>query len=174
MLGYAAYGPAIKTVVITNLPQDKPFVQVVQFLYSLAILLSAPLQLFPALRIMESRLFARKSGREDLRVKWTKNAFRALLIVVCYLVSWAGAKDLDKFVSFVGSFACVPLCFVYPAMLHLKAVAKTRRQILIDRLMIIFGSGAAVFTTVQTIKLMATSGGASGPRFENCPSEGNL
>lgn len=105
MLGYAAYGPEIKTVVITNLPQDKPFVQVVQFLYSLAILLSAPLQLFPALRIMESRLFKRKSGREDLRVKWTKNAFRALVILVCYLVSWAGAKDLDKFVSFVGSFA---------------------------------------------------------------------
>ena len=47
----------------------------------------------------------------------------------------------------------VPLCFVYPAMLHLKAVAKTRRQILVDRLMIIFGSGAAIFTTVQTIKV---------------------
>jgi proton-coupled amino acid transporter len=105
MLGYAAYGSEIKTVVITNLPQDKPFVQVVQFLYSLAILLSAPLQLFPALRIMEGRLFKRKSGREDLRVKWTKNAFRALVIVLCYFVSWAGAKDLDKFVSFVGSFA---------------------------------------------------------------------
>jgi proton-coupled amino acid transporter len=105
MLGYAAYGAEIKTVVITNLPQDKPFVQVVQFLYSLAILLSAPLQLFPALRIMESRFFKRKSGREDLRVKWTKNAFRGLVILVCYLISWAGAKDLDKFVSFVGSFA---------------------------------------------------------------------
>jgi len=176
MLGYAAYGPEIKTVVITNLPQDKPFVQVVQFLYSLAILLSAPLQLFPALRIMESRLFKRKSGREDLRVKWTKNAFRALVVLVCYLISWAGAKDLDKFVSFVGSFACVPLCFVYPAMLHLKAVAKTRRQILIDWIMIIFGSGASIFTTIQTIKLMATSGDAGGPKFGNCPSpsEGNL
>lgn len=47
----------------------------------------------------------------------------------------------------------VPLCFVYPAMLHLKAVAETRRQILVDWLMIIFGSGASIFTTVQTIKV---------------------
>ena len=47
----------------------------------------------------------------------------------------------------------VPLCFVYPAMLHLKAVAKTKRQILVDWVMIIFGTGAAVFTTVQTIKV---------------------
>ena len=47
----------------------------------------------------------------------------------------------------------VPLCFVYPAMLHLRAVAKTRRQIVVDWLMIIFGSGAAIFTTVQTIKV---------------------
>ena len=80
-------------------------------------------------------------------------------------------------------------------MLHLKAVAETRRQILVDWLMIIFGGGASIFTTVQTIKvrgefhprthrmlpddlsqLMAASGGTSGPRSGQCPSpsEGNL
>ena len=51
----------------------------------------------------------------------------------------------------------VPLCFVYPAMLHLRAVAKTRGQILADQLMIIFGSAAFIFTTVQTIKVSKPS-----------------
>lgn len=32
MLGYAAYGSKIQTVVIVNLPQDDKFVQAVQFL----------------------------------------------------------------------------------------------------------------------------------------------
>ena len=75
-----------------------------QFLYSLAILLSVPLQLFPAVRIMENGLFTR-SGKEDWNVKWQKNAFRFFVVMGCTALSWAGAKDLDKFVAFVGSFA---------------------------------------------------------------------
>lgn len=43
-LGYAAYGSAIQTVVISNLPTDTKPVQAVQFLYSIAILLSAPVR----------------------------------------------------------------------------------------------------------------------------------
>jgi len=168
MLSYAAYGENIQTVVIKNLPADAKFVQAVQFLYSLAILLSAPLQLFPAVRIMENWLFT-QSGKMDLKVKWEKNFFRAFVVIGTYFVSWAGARDLDKFVSFVGSFACVPLCFVYPAMLHLKAVARTRRQRTLDYLMIVFGTLAAIYTTAQTIKLAASPRPGSGPKFENCP-----
>ena len=103
-LSYLTYGSDVKTVVITNLPQDNKFVQAVQFLYATAILLSMPLQLFPALRIMENGLFT-GSGKTNNMVKWEKNLFRFFNVLVCSLVSWAGAKDLDKFVAFVGSFA---------------------------------------------------------------------
>lgn len=87
VMGYAAYGPDIQTVVIVNLPQDDKFVQAVQFLYTVAIILSCvtlrsligallnhadtkhslPLQLFPAVRIMENGLFSR-SGKHDPKV----------------------------------------------------------------------------------------------------------
>ena len=78
-----------------------------QCLYSLAIMLSVPLQLFPAVRIMENGLFER-SGKGDFRVKWQKNVFRFVTVVFCAVLSYVGANDLDKFVSFVGSFAwCV-------------------------------------------------------------------
>ena len=76
-----------------------------QFLYSLAILLSVPLQLFPAVRIMENGIFIKQSGKADTRIKWLKNLFRSAVVVMCAAISWAGAKDLDKFVAFVGSFA---------------------------------------------------------------------
>lgn len=78
-----------------------------QFLYSLAILLSVPLQLFPAVRIMENGIFER-SGKQSNLVKWQKNLFRFGTVVFCSTVSYFGASDLDKFVAFVGSFAwCV-------------------------------------------------------------------
>lgn len=112
-LSYAAFGSATKTVVLLNLPQDSKFVNIIQLLYSLAILLSTPLQLFPAIRIMENELFSR-SGKNNSYIKWKKNVFRFFLVVMCSLIAWAGAGDLDKFVALVGSFACVPLVYVYP------------------------------------------------------------
>jgi solute carrier family 36 (proton-coupled amino acid transporter) len=115
-LSYAAYGSATRTVVLLNLPQDDKFVNAVQFLYSLAILLSTPLQLFPAIRIMEKELFSR-SGKYNPYIKWQKNSFRFVLVMACALIAWGGAGDLDKFVSLVGSFACVPLVYVYPVRL---------------------------------------------------------
>ena len=112
-LSYAAFGSATKTVVLLNLPQDSKFVNAVQLLYSLAILLSTPLQLFPAIGILETKLFPR-SGKTNPYTKWKKNIFRFFLVVVCALIAWGGAADLDKFVALVGSFACIPLVYVYP------------------------------------------------------------
>ena len=117
-LSYAAFGSATKTVVLLNLPQDNKFVNSVQLLYSLAILLSTPLQLFPAIRIMETELFS-LSGKNNPWIKWKKNVFRFFLVVCCALIAWGGAGDLDKFVALVGSFACVPLVYVYPVRLIL-------------------------------------------------------
>ncbi|EPQ54217.1 hypothetical protein GLOTRDRAFT_78150 [Gloeophyllum trabeum ATCC 11539] len=169
-LAYMTFGSDIKTVVITNLDQSSKMVQVasiVQFLYSIAILLSVPLQLFPAVRIMENGIFTR-SGKGDTKVKWLKNVFRFLIVICCSLLAWAGAADLDKFVSFIGSFACVPLCYVYPAMLHYK-VARTRRQRIADIALMIFGMAAAIYTTVQTVQLMVASGpGEGAPNIGEC------
>ena len=112
-LSYATFGSSTRTVVLLNLPQDDKFVNAVQLLYSIAILLSTPLQLFPAIRIMETELFTR-SGKYNKWIKWEKNAFRFVLVIGCALLAWGGADDLDKFVALVGSFACVPLVYIYP------------------------------------------------------------
>ena len=112
-ISYAAFGSSTKTVVLLNLPQDDKFVNAVQFLYSLAILLSTPLQLFPAIRILETEIFSR-SGKYNAYIKWEKNVFRFCLVMLCAAIAWGGAGDLDKFVALVGSFACVPLVYVYP------------------------------------------------------------
>ena len=75
-----------------------------QFLYSLAIILSVPLQMFPATRIVENGLFT-ISGKSNVRVKWMKNMFRFGAFFVSALISWLGAADLDKFVASIGCFA---------------------------------------------------------------------
>jgi len=112
-LSYAAYGSKTQTVVILNMPQDNRFVNAVQFIYSLAILLSTPLQFFPAIEITSLAIF-RRTGKNDPVVKWKKNFFRFCMVVLCAGIAWIGADDLDKFVALVGSFACIPLVYIYP------------------------------------------------------------
>ncbi|KAJ5532293.1 hypothetical protein N7494_008845 [Penicillium frequentans] len=163
-LSYAAYGSATKTVILLNLPQDDKFVNVVQLLYSLAILLSTPLQLFPAIRIMENELFTR-SGKYNPYIKWKKNAFRFFLVILCAIIGWAGADDLDKFVSLVGSFACVPLIYVYPPLLHLRACARTRRQVFADITLTVLGVIGCIYTTTLTIQNWIAGGDVPSPGY---------
>ncbi|QLL33474.1 hypothetical protein HG536_0E03850 [Torulaspora globosa] len=122
LLCYAAFGSKVEVVVLLNFPQDSAFTKSSQLLYALAILLSTPLQLFPAIRILENWSFpTNASGKHNPRIKWLKNYFRAAIVILTSLVAWIGANDLDKFVSLVGSVACVPLIYVYPPLLHFKA-----------------------------------------------------
>lgn len=115
-LSYAAYGSSTKTVVLLNMPQDNKLVNSVQFIYSVAILLSTPLQIYPAIEITSQQLFSR-TGKYNPWIKWKKNVFRFFMVALCAVIAWAGAGQLDKFVALVGSFACIPLVFVYPVSL---------------------------------------------------------
>ncbi|ORY82473.1 amino acid transporter, partial [Protomyces lactucae-debilis] len=150
-LSYATFGEHTRTEIITNYPQTSKLVNAVQFLYSLAVLVGTPVQLFPAMRILEGGLFGHLSGKRDILTKWKKNSFRLCMVLACGLLALLGANDLDKFVALIGSFACVPLVYIYPALLHLKSVASSRFVQAVDILLICTGIVAMVFTTSVTV-----------------------
>ncbi|KAI1849087.1 hypothetical protein JX266_005048 [Neoarthrinium moseri] len=150
-LCYATFGNGTYIEIIDNYPRDSRFVQAVQFLYSLAVLVGNPVQLFPALRIIEGRVFGRHSGKKSLRTKWTKNGFRGMLVLLCGAISILGAGNLDKFVALIGSFACVPLVYIYPPYLHYKGVATTKLAKAGDVALMTLGLVCMVYTTVVTI-----------------------
>lgn len=151
-LCYATFGDQTRVEIISNFPQSSKLVNAVQFLYSMAVLVGTPVQLFPAARIIETSLFGeRASGKRSSATKWKKNAFRAAITVLCGLIAILGASDLDKFVALIGSFACVPLVYIYPALLHFKGVAESRWTKVGDALLMVVGLGAMVYTTVITV-----------------------
>lgn len=150
-LSYLAYGDTVQSAVIYNFPSADRLTIAVQLLYSLAICLTAPLMLFPALKIIENCIFRKlKSGRDSLCIKWSKNLYRVILCVACAAIAFGiGGDNLDKFVSLVGSVACVPLCFIFPGMFHLK-IFNGRLNRMIDIFLIVFGSGILVYTLYVT------------------------
>ncbi|KIV94999.1 hypothetical protein PV10_02708 [Exophiala mesophila] len=150
-LCYAVFGSATEIEVISNFPQDSKLVNAVQFLYSIAVMVGIPVQLFPPVRILEGQIFGRRSGKRDTFTKWKKNGFRTLLTVLCVLVSILGANNLDRFVALIGSFACVPLVYIYPPLLHYKGVAETRAAKAGDIALIVVGTVCMIYTTIVTV-----------------------
>ena len=158
LLCYSAFGSRVETVVLLNFPQASPYTLTVQFLYALAILLSTPLQLFPAIKILENWVFPpHASGKHNPRVKWLKNYFRCGVVLVTALVAWIGAGDLDKFVSLIGSLACIPLIYIHPPLLHYRAYSEDPRtpgvvlSLAGDVLILVFGVIVMCYTSWQTV-----------------------
>jgi proton-coupled amino acid transporter len=151
VLCYGTFGENVSVEVITNFPQTSKLVNAVQFLYAMAVLVGTPVQLFPAMRTIELKIFGRASGKQSIMTKWKKNAFRTSLVLLCGIIAAVGASDLDKFVALIGSFACVPLVYIYPAYLHYKGVADRPWARGGDIAMMVIGLVAMVYTTSITI-----------------------
>jgi proton-coupled amino acid transporter len=150
-LSYATFGKITNVEIISNFPQDDKLVNAVQFLYSIAVLVGTPVQLFPAMRILEGQIFGHRSGKRNAMTKWQKNAFRTVIVLICGFISVLGAGDLDKFVALIGSFACVPLVYIYPAFLHYKGVAENKYVKIGDVVLMAGGLIALVYTTAVTV-----------------------
>ena len=151
-LCYATFGDQTQIQIISNFPQDSKLVNAVQFLYSMAVLFGTPVQLFPALRILEGKIFGRSSGKKDAMTKWKKNGFRTLMVAICLGIAIAGASNLDAFVALIGSVACVPLVYIYPPVLHYYGVAETRAAKIGDLVFIAIGVAAMFYTAIVTLK----------------------
>jgi proton-coupled amino acid transporter len=90
-ISYMAFGDKVQTVILLNLPSNDPLVPIIQTLYSVAICLSIPLQLFPAIRIIETGIFTR-SGKYNTFVKWQKNVFRFFFVLFCAMIAIGGSN----------------------------------------------------------------------------------
>ncbi|KAJ2658582.1 hypothetical protein IW148_004627 [Coemansia sp. RSA 1199] len=161
-LSYMAFGDSVETVILLNLPAGAPTI-LVQLLYSLAIMLSVPLQLFPAVRIFEDNVFPH-SGKGNPVVKWQKNLFRALMTLVVAMIAIFGAEQLDNFIAIIGAFSCTPLSFIYPTAMHFKISQGHRWTRIKDLCLLAVGMCIMLYVTYIGI----ISWGASPPPADKC------
>ncbi|KAF9949304.1 neutral amino acid transporter [Mortierella alpina] len=157
-MGYAAYGEGVRTIVLDNLPNvssgEKAGKNAIQLLYIIAIFLTTPLMLFPCIRIIEHVVFKTVGNAPAGKTRILKENIVRVLIDFCVAaVAYAGYTKLDIFISFVGSFACAPLLFIFPPLFHIKAFPNqpTWRRIS-DIILILFGFLVFFYTLVITIQ----------------------
>lgn len=148
ILGYVAFGETVLGPITLNLPEDDIFVKIVLALYTLAVLFSYPLIVFPAVEILSKIVFA--EGPVTTSRKWKKNFFRFLIVCLTAGVAIGGGDDFEKFVSLVGGFACTPLGFILPALFHFKLIAETPLQKGWDIFIMVLGLAMGLFATIYS------------------------
>ncbi|KAF9435961.1 neutral amino acid transporter [Entomortierella beljakovae] len=157
-LGYAAYGDSVQTIVLDNLPQEaggeKAGKSAIQLLYVIAVFLTTPLMLFPCIRIFENLVFSVVKDESSGKVRMMKeNAVRIVIDFAVATVAYAGYHKLDIFISFVGSFACAPLLFIFPPLFHLRAFpGQPLWRKISSIVLILFGFAVFFYTLVITIQ----------------------
>lgn len=195
VLGYGAYGKDIQTVVIVNLPQDDKFVQAVQFLCkshwctgptTLTTRLYRHPPVNPTSAIPRCPNHGERSVFEIRKTQpfgemaeepFPRRDRAWVLVDLMGRVVRAGQVCLiNRLVCLVSrkippcaqsSTFSVPLCFIYPPLLHLRACAKSRMAKIGDYVFIAFGIGVGLFTTIQTLRSFA-EGGGDAPKFGKC------
>lgn len=199
-LAYLSYGDDVQTVILMNFPHNGLTITI-QLCYSIAILLSTPLQIFPAIKIVEYYLFHKDrstwkgkirrnseaistdacsygsisspggssiqngnpnlinqegllSGKSDIFIKTMKNILRVLIILFMTMIGYLGSNHLDKFVSLVGSFTCIPLIYIYPPIMYIGCFKQDIRTVDKFFCMGIFSVGCILmlYTSYDTIK----------------------
>ncbi|KAI9274370.1 transmembrane amino acid transporter protein-domain-containing protein [Phascolomyces articulosus] len=149
-IGYVAYGENIEASIVSNF-RTEPLSITVQLLYSIAMILTSPIMLWPPLTIIERGLFGNRSGRVAMKWKLGKNLVRSIIPCICAAISFGvGADNLDKFVSLVGIVACMPLCFIFPGLFHFK-LTKNIYLRAVDVLLMAWGVGIIVYTLYVNI-----------------------
>ena len=171
-LTYAALGNDVMSVVTLSLPTPNSFsiVHLVKILYSLALVFTYPLMLFPVIRITESKVFAKLNhGPITLGRKWLKNLFRLVVCFVTVGVALGGSNNFSNFVALIGSFCCVPLAFIYPHLIAfrlppLRDSLSTPRKVVMA-ICLAFGLFAFTFCSYRAI---STWGGLAEAQESVC------
>ncbi|OUM61464.1 hypothetical protein PIROE2DRAFT_45186, partial [Piromyces sp. E2] len=149
-LSYYIFGDEVHTIIFMDVYPNSVIGTIVRSLYTLAIIFSFPLTCYSVFKIifkMKIEKEKRDTGKNSKVIKWMKNMFRAVFVSSLGTISYYGASNLDNFVSIIGSFACIPLMFIYPALLHYRGVAETPTERMTDITIIVFGVIATIWIT---------------------------
>ena len=114
---------------VTEMLPPGPISYVLKCLYSINIVISVALQVYPANDIIEG--YAYKKTPEK-RKMWIINIQRTVVVALGILACILLGKSLDKFNSLTGTLTATPVAFTIPCLMHLALCNPTRAQKIAD------------------------------------------
>ena len=109
---WAAFGDSVKTALTASLPPGT-FSTIVQFAYSIAVILTFPLQAFPALEVV-----FHSSKLSSPMHPWNRNAIASMITILLGMIAFVSMDFLGNVVSLLGSLVGIPIALIYPPLMH--------------------------------------------------------
>lgn len=143
---YFIYGDALNTPLITsNLPASSPVSWIIKILFTINLIFSYPLILYPANIIIESYVFSKLQF--SIMRKWLKNLYRTVMVAFTVVIALLLGNKLGSFLAFLGAFACTPIAFTLPTLFHYKLCAETKCEKILDLTLLVISLIIMVFCT---------------------------
>jgi len=114
------FGERLPDIIFFTLPTDDPFYLLIQILYAISALFTFPVQLFPALRIMENsknlrfRLFNERGKCINKKLRY---GLRLAVIGLVFLVAYS-ANSFHLFLNLLGSCVFTFVGFILPVWVY--------------------------------------------------------
>lgn len=150
----AAFGKHIQTALTASLRGS--LATVVQLAYSVAVILTFPLQAFPAMEVairMLNKYIPSNNRLVDASEGWRRNVFATVITLLLGVIAVCAIDYLGNVVSILGSLFGIPLALVFPPLMHnslVKSAKSTRWVNYVVVVIGIFAMGAASFNTITT------------------------
>merc|ERR1711865_1248381 len=172
-IAYLAFGDNTQVISLQNVRDLSSsdgwsvFEKSVLVAYCVAVIFTYPVQMVPPCRISEKAIWPPAEsvslvenvsvdlpGADQTKLLWKKNAWRSAMTFMIYGVAAVTAKQIDNMVSIIGSIACVPLAYAFPATFHLLVVD---RESIADKCIIVFSIIAGLVSLVAALASWAGS-----------------
>ena len=153
MICVAAFGDGIRTAMTASLKGT--LAMTVQFAYSVAVILTFPLQAFPAMQVASKAILgddtSNKKGGDEV-YNFRRSALSTFLILLLGVIAVIAIDYLGNVVSILGSLFGIPLALVFPPLMHNNLMKdSTRKTKWMNYCVVLvgfFAMGAASFATI--------------------------
>ncbi|CAG2179782.1 unnamed protein product, partial [Oppiella nova] len=159
LLGYLKYGDEVESVITLSLPNE-PVYDSVLLMYSLAVTVSYPVQMYVAIQQLwpriESRLQAHKMDSNYINA--SNYILRTVLVIITFGLA-AFIPRLDLIIALVGAVSSSFIAIIIPPVLHTiiyweRDISKQRKRVIYTRNLIVFIVGILGFATGTYFKIL--------------------
>jgi proton-coupled amino acid transporter len=115
----AAFGDGVQTAMTASL--KGALATTVQLAYSFAVILTFPLQSFPAMQVAAKAILGegtRQQGSAVATTNYSRSVLSTVLILLLGLIAVVAIDYLGNVVSILGSLFGVPLALIFPPLMH--------------------------------------------------------
>ena len=125
-----SYGDMSEFVLITDALPVGYVGYSLKALYTVNLICSYPLQMSPAINLMEGYIFDKKASTSKGRF-WAQNLVRSGMVAFTICLALIIYKQISVFIEIIAASTCAPLAFTMPALFHHKLIQKSNWKILI-------------------------------------------